>query len=92
MTIKVVMNSAKPLRYSPEAQAICEQVGKRVASRANAELRNMHARAKGAQFVMQSRRGRPRPYGRWRVSVTAVGQQAKEHNARFDTLIRALNS
>lgn len=89
-TIRVEMHSAKPLRYSAPVRALCEQLGRGVAERANAQL----PRGKGIsgnQFVMHSRAGSAKPWGRWRVSVTAVGMVARRHNAKHNTLLRALN-
>ena len=87
-TFRLEMRSSRAIRYSAGARALCETIGRQVAARANAELRGNTSKL---GFVMDSRPGARRPLGRWRVSVTAVGIEARIHDARNNTLVRALH-
>lgn len=86
MKFELKMNSARPIRYGAPARALCEQQARRVAATANGELKGNV----GKGFVTDSKAGQRKPWGRWRVSVTAVGPYAKRHNAIHNTLVRAL--
>lgn len=83
--VRLVMYNARAIRYSAGARSLCEEVGSGIAARANAAL----PAGTGRGFVMDSKAGQRKPWGRWRVSVTAVGRYARNHNARHNTLHKA---
>lgn len=75
------------LRSSGGVQAFLVGAAEKVASRANAQLKGKG----GKGFVTSSRQGAKRPQGRWRTSVAAVSPYAKRHNAKHNTLLKALS-
>lgn len=89
MTIRVShkLGGYYKLRSSGGVQAYLNGAANDVAARANAQLKGKG----GKGFVTGSRQGAKRPQGRWRASVAAVSPYAKRHNAKYNTLLRALN-
>lgn len=90
MTIRVKhkIGGYYKVRSAGGVQAFLEGAAENVAARANAQLKGKG----GKGFKTSSRQGARRPQGRWRTSVAAVSPYAKRHNAKHNTLIRALNS
>lgn len=88
MSVRVEMKpgAARELRYSAGARTICETYGRAVTHFANSTLRGR----KG--YEMRSQPGARKPFGRWRVSVTAVSPYARRSNARHQTLIKVLSA
>lgn len=71
------------LRSAPGVIAELEARGSRVLAAAGGE---------SAGYEMDSRQGRKRPQGRWRVSVAAATPAAMLDNARHNRLLRALGA
>lgn len=89
MTIKVKhkIGGYYKVRSAGGVQAFLEGAAEDIASRANAQLKG---NSKG--FKTSSRQGAKRPQGRWRTTVAAVSPYAKRHNAKHNTLLKALSS
>jgi hypothetical protein len=79
----------RDLRYSDATRDILEAVGLTVADAANSTLELNGPRDKPG-YKVTSRPGRKVKQGRWRVSVTAVTRHAIRHNAKYNTLLKAL--
>jgi len=71
------------LRSEPGVVADLEARGERVLADVGGER---------AGYVLDSRQGRKRPQGRWRVSVAAVTAPAMIDNQRNNTLLRSLGA
>ncbi|AAN07930.1 hypothetical protein AVANI_12 [Mycobacterium phage Avani] len=89
MTIRVKhkIGGYYKLRSAGGVVAFEEAAAKDVAARANKQLKGKG----GIGFAVSSRQGARRPQGRWRTSVAAVSPYARRHNAKHNTLIRALS-
>ena len=82
----------REIRYWDSTRRVLEQLGYTVAETANSSLKLNGPSDVG--YVVSSRAGKlvgPRGFGRWRVSVAAVSPHAIRHNARHNTLLKALN-
>lgn len=90
-TISFKKNNAgfRDVRYRNETRDMLEALAKTVADRANDSFKPGGQRDIG--YVVGSQAGARRPYGRWRVTVAAVSPHAIRHNARHNTLLKALN-
>lgn len=75
------------IRSAGGVQAFLNGAADDVAARANAQLKGKG----GKGFKTSSRQGAKRPQGRWRTTVAAVSPYAKRHNAKNNTLLKALS-
>ena len=91
MNIKFKKNNDgfREIRYRNETRSMLEALGYTVAERANSTFKPSGPSDRG--YVVSSRAGARKPYGRWRVSVAAIGPHANRHNAVHNTLVKALN-
>ena len=79
----------RELRYSDRTRGMLEGIGSTVADAANSTLQLNGPRDRTG-YKVTSRPGRRVKQGRWRVSVTAVTRHAIRHNAKYNTLLKAL--
>jgi hypothetical protein len=79
----------RDVRYRQKTQAMLEAVAQGVADTANQTLKLNGPTDLG--YVVGSQPGARRPFGRWRVTVAAVSPHAIRHNAKYNTLVKALN-
>ena len=79
----------RALRYSNPTRRMLEGIGSEVADAANSTLQLNGPRDRTG-YKMTSRPGRIQKQGRWRVSVTAVTRHAIRHNAKYNTLLKAV--
>ena len=78
----------REIRYSAPVQGVLEGIGLTVMNAANSTLKLNGGTDRG--YEMTSRPGRQVKQGRWRVSVAAISPHAIRHNAKYNTLLRAL--
>jgi hypothetical protein len=81
----------RELRYRDETRSMLEAVAHTMADSANSTLETNGPRDVKPGYMIFSQPGEAKPYGRWRVSVTAVSRHAIRHNAVHNTLVRVLN-
>ena len=83
----------REIRYSAPVQNVLEGIGLTVANAANSQLKLNGDSDLRPGYRMRSEPGAkkgPKGFGRWRVSVTAFTPHARRHNAKYNTLLRAL--
>ena len=78
----------RAIRYSGPVQDVLEGIGMSVLSAANSSF----TRNGGTDrlYDMTSQPRKQVNQGRWRVSVAAVSPHTIRHNAKYNTLVRAL--
>jgi len=78
----------RAIRYSGPVQNMLEGIGLTVLNAANSSF----TRNGGTDrpYEMTSQPGKQVRQGRWRVSVAAVSPHTIRHNAKYNTLVRAL--
>lgn len=97
MTVKIKFTpgAQRKIRYLPEVADFLTNIGQQVADTANSTLETRNKGDIEPGYVVSSRPGRrvgPRGFGRWRVTVAAVTPHAKRHNAKHNTLLKALGA
>jgi hypothetical protein len=78
----------REIRYSEPVQGVLEGIGLTVMNAANSTLKLSGGTDRG--YEMTSQPGKQVRQGRWRVSVAATAPHAIRHNAKYNTLLRAL--
>lgn len=79
------------LRSEPGVRGALEAEGRSVAARAS----SMTPKARGGKlrnppYVVASYQGKRNPQGRWQVKVITGNPHSARHNAKYNTLLRAL--
>ena len=90
---KKTPGAERKIRYSGPVQSVLEGIGLTVANAANSQLKLNGDSDLRPGYRMRSEAGAkvgPKGFGRWRVSVTAFTPHARRHNAKYNTLLRAL--
>lgn len=83
--IRYKLGAYYKLRSLPQLRNREESAGRALASRANSMLKKNHQ-----GFKVVSHQGARRPQGRWQVKVVAASPYARRHNAKHNTLLKAL--
>ena len=78
----------RSIRYSGPVRNMLEGIGTTVVNSANSTFKLNGGTDRG--YTMKSQPGRRIPKGRWRVSVAATSPHAIRHDAKYNTLVRAL--
>ena len=78
----------RSIRYSGPVRNMLEGIGTTVVNSANSTFKLNGGTDRG--YTMKSQAGRRIPKGRWRVSVAATSPHAIRHDAKYNTLVRAL--
>lgn len=87
MKIEWVPGAVRKLRYMPATVAMLEAKGRPIVAKANAGLPPDDRDG----YMMASRPGARKPWGRHRVSIAAVTIQARRSEAKHNTLVRLLS-
>lgn len=87
---KVNVEGFRDIRYGEKTRDMLEAVGLTIAETANSTLKRNGPRDVVPGYKVMSRPGKRVEQGRWRVSVTAVTTHAIRHNAKHNTLLKAL--
>lgn len=87
---KTNVEGFREIRYSTPTRDMLEAVALTVANTCNDSFTTNGPRDVEPGYRVMSQPGRRVKQGRWRVSVTAVTRHAIRHNAKHNTLLRAL--
>lgn len=91
VTIKWRRGAFYDVRRDPALVDMLEAAAEKIAEKANDDIGDVTGYPSGTQhYRTGSRQGAKRPYGRWRATVVTATVVAKRHDAKHDTLLKAL--